>query len=109
MPRLARATLLLVAVGLWIWAATLLWQTSVPHLRTPHLDAAAVFGRELVARTARFDRVLRVLWLVGTLAQIAALALVAARARNLRLGLGRVGTGLVLTALAVTALSAARL
>ena len=109
MARIARATLLVASAALWLWAAMLLWRTSVPHLRPPHLDAAAVFGRELVARTARFDRGLRILWLVGVLARVAALALVVRRADGLRLGLGRVGTGLVLTALAVTAYRTAAL
>ena len=109
MAQAARALALLLVAGLWLAAAVLLWRTSVPHLRPPHVDAAAVFGRDLLRRTARFDRGLRVLWLVGVLAQAAALALVVRRAPRLHLGLGRAGTGLVLTAVAVAAAWAATL
>lgn len=103
MARIARASVLVVGAGLWLWAATLLWRTSVPQLQPQHLDPSAVFGPGLAARSARFERGLRGLWLVTVVAQIAALALVAVRARRLRLGLRPTGTALVATALAVTA------
>ncbi len=86
-----------------MWAATLLWRTSVPHVELPRLDARAVFGAELVRRAGHYEGFFRVDWVLLVAAQLGALAAVAVRARRLRLGLGRVGSGVVLTALAVTA------
>jgi len=101
--RIAVAAAVLAGAGLWAWAALLLWRTSVPAVRPPRLDAAALFGTGLLERTARYERLLRLLVLLLAVAQAAALALVARSARRLRLGLGRVGTGLVLAALSATA------
>lgn len=99
---MARGATLLAAVALWVWAASLLWRTSVPHLDLPQLDPRAIFGPELVGRAERYDRILRLDWVLSAAAQLAALAVVAARASRLRLGLGRIGSGIVLATLAVT-------
>ena len=42
--RIARGATLLAAAALWLWAATLLWRTSVPHLA---LRGAEAFSRSL--------------------------------------------------------------
>lgn len=80
-------------------------------LRAPRFDQRAVFGAEEVARAARFQRFLDRAWLLGVVAETAALVLVARRAVALapRLGLGRIGSGVVLAALASTAAWAAAL
>ena len=96
------ATYLAVAGG-GVWLASLLWRTSVPHLATPKLDAATVFGAALVRRTASYERFLRADWVLLVLVQLAVLLGVARRSRRLRLGLGPAGAGLVLAAVAVTA------
>ncbi|HEY6584005.1 MAG TPA: M48 family metalloprotease [Gaiellaceae bacterium] len=66
----------MVAAGLWLVAAALLWRTSVPDVHAAHLRPGDVFGAEFLARSARYHRGLRLFWIGATLAQL--LALVAA-------------------------------
>src|SRR3954466_11265949 len=72
--RLAKpATLVTFTVG-WLVAAWLLWQTSVPgSLRLPHVELHGVFSASILRRSARYDGLLRWLWVVATLVQLAAL------------------------------------
>src|ERR671936_647645 len=98
--RMARGATYLAAAALWVWAAAALWR-SVPAVSAPRVDADAVFGAALLQRTASYQQFLRLDWLLLTIAQLAALAIVVLRARRWRLGLGRAGTGLVLGAVAV--------
>jgi STE24 endopeptidase len=67
------STLVVLAVG-WLVAAWLLTRTTVPgNLHEPHVSAAAEFPDPLLHRTARYDGVLRWLWVAGTLVTLAAL------------------------------------
>lgn len=71
-----------LAVG-WLAAAALLWRAKVGP-EPPALDAAAVFGAEAVERNGRYADVLRLLWALGTGAQLAALALLWRRGPRVR-------------------------
>ncbi|MET0564525.1 MAG: M48 family metalloprotease [Gaiellaceae bacterium] len=67
------STLVALAVG-WVVAAWLLTRTTIPgNLHEPHVSAAAEFQAPLLHRLARYDSVLRWLWVAGTLATLAAL------------------------------------
>jgi len=91
--------------ALWLWAAWLLWRTSVPaDLRLPELDLQDYFTPRELDRAEGFERFLRASWLVSTVAVVLALAAMAARGSRLaaRVGIGRVGTGVVLGVVTVT-------
>jgi STE24 endopeptidase len=99
--RFAKAsTLVALAVG-WLVAAWFLTRTTVPgDLHAPHVDAGSVFPADVLHRSARYDGLLRWLWVASTLVTLAALALFVhlgpriARAWEL----GRVATGVMVGA-----------
>ncbi len=67
------STLVALAVG-WVVGAWLLTRTTIPgNLHAPHVSAAAEFQASLLHRSARYESVLRWLWLAGTLVTLAAL------------------------------------
>jgi len=67
------STLVALAVG-WVVAAWLLTRTTIPgNLHEPHVSAAAEFQAQLLDRSARYESVLRWLWVAGTLVTLAAL------------------------------------
>ena len=69
------STLIALAVG-WVLAAWLLTRTTIPgKLHEPHVSAAAEFEGPLLHRAARYEGVLRWLWVAGTLVTLAALLL----------------------------------
>jgi STE24 endopeptidase len=93
--RTARFWAILVAAGLWLAAAWLLWRTSVPALERPEVDPGAVFGERQLERSERYARGLRLFWLGATLTQLVVLLLAvrfAPRGRG-RGVLGAVGLG----------------
>ncbi len=101
--------LVVVAAGgvLWLFAAALLWRTTVPDdLRLPELDQRAFFGERLLERSSHFERFLRVDWALATVAELAALAVFAWRGPRLARGLpvGRIGKGLILGLVLLTIL-----
>jgi STE24 endopeptidase len=99
---------ILAAAGLWLAAALLLWQTSVPaELDLPELDAREVFGADHVARSARYERGLRLLWLGAVAVELTVLALAAWLAPRWR-GRGIVA-GVALAAATLVAVWLARL
>jgi STE24 endopeptidase len=102
--RIVRGATLAVAVAIWVVLAALLWHTSVPSLRLPHLDVRTVFGSTLVHRAERYERFLVWDWVAGTLATLVAYVVVARHARTLaaRIGLRPVNTGIVLGMLTIT-------
>ena len=58
----------------WVVAAWLLTRTTIPgNLHEPHVSATAEFQASLLHRSARYEGVLRWLWVVGTLVTLAAL------------------------------------
>jgi STE24 endopeptidase len=67
------STLVALAVG-WVVAAWLLTRTTIPgNLHEPHVSAAAEFQAPLLHRSARYESVLRWLWVAGTLVTVATL------------------------------------
>ena len=72
--RVAKSSTLVVLVLGWLAAAWLLTRTTIPgNLHEPHVSAAAEFPARVLHRAARYDSVLRWLWVAGTLATLAAL------------------------------------
>ena len=70
-----------LALGLaaWIVAAVLLWRTSVPSLRLGGLDPHQYFAPRLLARAHRYGNGEGLLWLLGELATLLALGVLAWR------------------------------
>src|SRR6266487_3938649 len=90
------ATLLAVATG-WLVAALLLLRTTVPHVDVGGLNVHRYFSDAQLDRADRYDRFLRLSWLLGLAAEVAALSVLVRRAPRLARGmeLGPVGTGIV--------------
>ena len=87
------AGVLVLGAAAWFLAAFLLWRTSVPHLNLGGLDPHRYFSAPLLARAERYSRGLRVIWLLGQIATLAALGVLVWRlprsARSVGLGLLR--------------------
>jgi STE24 endopeptidase len=99
--RLAKASTLVALAAGWIVAAWLLWRTSVPgSLHLPHVDPHSEFGAAILRRSAHYDGFLRWLWVVATLLQLGALALLAVLGPRMARAweLGRVGAGVMVGA-----------
>lgn len=98
--RALRAALLLVPLAaLWIVAAALLWDTSVPDdLRLPEVDEARLVAHDDLARADRFERVTRLLSLGSLASLLVVLALYAWRGHRLtrESAAGPIGTGMLL-------------
>jgi STE24 endopeptidase len=93
---------LLVAVGVWIVAAWLLWETSVPgNLRMPDLAATDYFTRSELDKADAYERFHRINWLLSTVVLFAVLGVYSVRGvRFMReSAAGRIGTGMLLAML----------
>jgi Zn-dependent protease with chaperone function len=98
--------LLALAVGapLWLWAAHLLWHSSVPGgLRLDGLDPHAFFGRGFLHRSSSYERFLAIDALLATVALIVVLTLYARHGHRLmgESAAGPIGTGMMLGMLGV--------
>ena len=85
----------------WVVAAWLLTRTNVPDdLHAPRVDANAVFPDAILHRSARYDGLLRWLWLASTLVTLAALGLFVWLGPRIAAAwqLGRVATGVMVGA-----------
>ena len=110
--RIVRAATLAVGAAVWVLLAMLLWRTTVPaNLRLPHVDEQAAFGVSLVREARDYERFLAWDWVAGTLAAVAALALMVRRGRSLapRLRLRATNSGIILGVLCFTVVWAATL
>jgi STE24 endopeptidase len=93
----------LVALGValaagWLVAAWLLTRTTIPgNLHEPHVSAVAEFPARVLDRSARYDGVLRWLWVAGTLLTLAALVVFTKLGPRIAAAweLGRVGKGIM--------------
>src|SRR5579862_5742174 len=96
----------LLGVAGWIVAAVFLWRTSVPKLQLDGLDPHRYFSAELLSRAHRYGNGERLLWLLGRIATLATLGVLAWRLPRLArvIGLGRVSTAIVLGMVVVTSL-----
>jgi len=92
-----RVATLAAAAAAWLVCAWLLARTSVPSLHLSGLDDRAFFSPGLLQKTRDFTRGEDLLWLLATLANLAALAVLAWRLpRSVRgIGLGRIGSAIV--------------
>jgi STE24 endopeptidase len=82
----------------WVVAAALLWRTQLPgDLHLPKLDAGDYFSGAELGRTERYERFLRIDFLLSFLAKIAALLVLVRRAPRLarNTGLGPIGAGMI--------------
>ena len=68
----------------WLFAAVLLWRTSVPQLDVPELGAASLFDEATLRRNARYENGLAALWATGLVLQFGALWLLVRRTPPLR-------------------------
>jgi STE24 endopeptidase len=91
------------ASGVWIWAATQLWQTTVPgDLKLPRLNAHDWFTSRQLAQATSFERFLAIDSLLATITLVVVLGLYARGYRRFtsQSAAGRIGTGLLLGMLA---------
>jgi len=99
--RFAKGATLIGLVAAWLVAAWLLTRTTIPgNLQLPHVDASSVFPADALRRSARYDGLLRWLWVGGTLATLATLTVFAMLGPRLARAweLGRVGKGVMVGA-----------
>jgi STE24 endopeptidase len=98
-----QVALLLAGAAAWIYAATLLWRTTVPtDLHLPTLDVHQYFTPKQLSDATSFERFLAI---DGLLSQVALIAVLAVYARKWerftrQSAAGRIGTGLLLGMLA---------
>jgi STE24 endopeptidase len=96
--RLGKTATLFVIASAWVVAGWYLWQTTVPgSLSLPHVDPHRYWSDHALHRAAHFDGFLRWLWVIATLTQLAALAVLAYLGPRLARAweLGRVATGVM--------------
>jgi STE24 endopeptidase len=102
--RLIRPTTLalLIGVAFWVWAAVSLWSSiELPSPDLPRLDPDQFFSDSFLDRSATYERFLGI---VGTLASVALVTVLAVYARRgprlvRESAAGRVGTGMLLAML----------
>jgi STE24 endopeptidase len=98
LPRRAPLLGLAGAAIAWVVAAASLWRTTVPDLDEPALDAHDIFADGLLERAARFEGVVRLIYLLSELALVLALVVYARRGHRLmkESAAGPIGTGMLL-------------
>src|SRR4051812_9202501 len=94
---LGRALTLLALAVAWVAAAVLLWDTTVPPLDLEGFDEHRYFGERTMQRAHDYAQGARAIWLLSTLATIAALVVLVrvVPPRAAKLGLGRIGSAIV--------------
>ncbi len=97
--RLLKGATLVVVAAAWLAAAAFLWRTKVPaDLHLPKLDPSRFFTPAELHRADRYDGVATLLFLLGTLVQLAILGVLALFGRRLARGfaLGEIGAGVMI-------------
>src|SRR6478672_7106572 len=97
--RLLKGGTIVLAAAVWLVAAALLWRTKVPaDLKLPRLDASMYFSAPALHRAARYSSGVRALFLLGTVVELAVLAVLALLGRRLARGfaLGEIGAGVMI-------------
>jgi STE24 endopeptidase len=104
--RIRKAATVTVAAGVWCACAWLLARTSVPSLDVSGLDPHRYFSQRSLDRAASYTRGVEVLWLLSTLATLAALVVLARRLppRVGSIGLGRIGSAVIVGMVLIVAL-----
>jgi STE24 endopeptidase len=54
----------------WLLVAALLWRADLPDLRLPEVDPSSVFSPAYLERSERYQRFLRIDWVLATLVQL---------------------------------------
>jgi STE24 endopeptidase len=101
-----------VAVAaVWAVAAWLLWRSSLPAYRLPHLDPRELFGARTLHRAEHYSSVARLFWLGGTVVQLLVLGVYARYGERWtrESAAGPVGTGMLLGMLGFALVWAAQL
>jgi STE24 endopeptidase len=101
-PSLPVILALLAAAALWLFAASLLWNTTVPgSVHPPHLEASGYFSESFLDRSASYVRFLAIDSLLAAVALIAVLVFYAKRGHRFmrESAAGRVGSGIFLAML----------
>lgn len=95
--RIARLATIAVVAALWVFAAVLLWRTTVPSLHLTGLDPHRYFTQGELSKAEDYSRFSRWNWVLAELASLAALALIAWRAPRIvrGIGIGRIGKGVI--------------
>jgi Zn-dependent protease with chaperone function len=99
LKRALAAAALAAGAALWIYAASRLWQTTVPdNLRLPALDVHTYFSRRELDDSSSFERLLVLDGLAAQLALVAVLWLYSRHWQRFtaQSAAGRIGTGLLL-------------
>jgi STE24 endopeptidase len=88
----------LVVAAVWALAAWLLWRSSLPAYRLPHLDPHGLFPAGELHRATHFSEVERLFWLANTVAQLVVLGLFARYGVRFtrESAAGPIGTGMLL-------------
>jgi STE24 endopeptidase len=92
----------LVAAAVWIWAAYALWSaTDLPSLDPPQLEAGSYFSDSFLDESASYERFLAIVGVLASLTLVAVLAVYARQGQRLvrESAAGRVGTGMLLAML----------
>ena len=93
---------LLVAAGVWIVAAWLLWETSVPsNLSIPDLSEDAFFSQSELEKANDYGLFHRINWLLSTVVLFVVLGIYAVKGVQFmrESAAGRIGTGMLLAML----------
>jgi STE24 endopeptidase len=96
--RLGRLATIALLAAAWIFAATLLWRTTVPAgLHLTGLDPHRYLSARELSKAASYERFSRWDWVLAQLASLAALAVIAWRAPRIvrGIGIGRIGKGVI--------------
>ena len=101
-PAWGAATITVLAVAVWLIAAYLLLRTTVPgDLHLSGLDPHRFFSAAELARTARYERFVRIVVVLSLVAEVVALLVLMRRAPRIarNTGLGPIGAGLIVAAI----------
>jgi len=109
--RIGRGATILVLAGGWLVAALLLARTTVPNLDLGGLDVHRYFTDAQLARAHRYERVVRLTWVLALAAELAALVILVRRSPRMVRGmeLGPVGAGIVVGMVTLVTLYAVNL
>jgi Zn-dependent protease with chaperone function len=106
-PAWGAATIAVAAVVVWLIAAYLLLRTTVPGgLHLSGLDQHRFFSASELARTARYERFVRIVVVLSLVAEIVALFVLTKRAPRIarNTGLGPIGAGMIIAMITLAVL-----
>jgi STE24 endopeptidase len=106
-----RVAVAAVLAAVWGVAAWLLWRSSLPAYRLPHLDPRTLFPATVLRRAEHFSSVERLFWVGNTVAQLLVLGLYARYGVRFtrESAAGPIGTGMLLGMLGFALVWAAQL